>query len=196
MHSGGSDREKRDGQHGESTGSYLLLVGLAISNKKIIPRKTEQTEQLVCSGGIPAVPRNRKLSEFCSAEEKNVRNSVPWEKHRSKLSEFHCEPFSGINNWNSVPNHSAEEKTTRSKLLEFRYEAVLKENILFAGAGFFVKQIFFMLFPSIPSLGIDSSINLGITDTKSIPRNFFRNEIPLPTLYLLVLTGRGVEGAG
>jgi hypothetical protein len=80
--------------------------------------------------------------------------------------------------------------------LEFRYEAVLKENILFAGAGFFVKQIFFMLFPSIPSLGIDSSINLGITDTKSIPRNFFRNEIPLPTLYLLVLTGRGVEGAG
>ncbi len=30
------------------------------------PRKTEWTEHLVCSGGIPVVPRNRKLSEFWS----------------------------------------------------------------------------------------------------------------------------------
>jgi hypothetical protein len=42
------------------------ILGLAISDKKIIPRKTEYTEQLVCSGGIPAVPRNRKFSEFHS----------------------------------------------------------------------------------------------------------------------------------
>ncbi len=45
---------------------YHLPLGLAISDKKIIPRKTEYTEQLVCSGGIPAVPRNRKFSEFRS----------------------------------------------------------------------------------------------------------------------------------
>jgi hypothetical protein len=58
------------------------------------------------------------------------------------------------NTWNSVPNHSAEEKTTqnsvpwnkntcKSKLSgEFRSfcsEAVSDENILFAGAGFFVR---------------------------------------------------------
>jgi hypothetical protein len=42
------------------------LLGLAISDQKIIPRKTELTEQLVHSGGIPAVPQNRKLSEFHS----------------------------------------------------------------------------------------------------------------------------------
>ncbi len=41
-------------------------VGLGISDKKIIPRKTELTEELVISDGIPAVPRNR-----------NSRNSVP-----------------------------------------------------------------------------------------------------------------------
>ncbi len=29
-----------------------------------IPRKTEITKQMVCSDGIPAVPQNRKLSEF------------------------------------------------------------------------------------------------------------------------------------
>jgi hypothetical protein len=28
-----------------------------------------------------------------SAEEKNVRNSVPWNKNRSKLSEFRSEAF-------------------------------------------------------------------------------------------------------
>ncbi len=45
---------------------HTVQLGLAISDKKIIPWKTEWTEQLVCSGGIPAVPRNRKLSEFRS----------------------------------------------------------------------------------------------------------------------------------
>jgi hypothetical protein len=50
--------------------------------------------------------------------------------------------------WNSVPNHSAEEKTTRnsfpwnknkSKLSEFRSKAISDENILLAGEGFFFK---------------------------------------------------------
>jgi hypothetical protein len=89
-------------------------IGLAISDKKIIPRKTEK---LVYSGGIPPVPRNAKVSEFRSetiprkrkmlgipyrgtklkqnfrnfvlnnsAEEKTTRNSVPWNKDNSKLS--------------------------------------------------------------------------------------------------------------
>jgi hypothetical protein len=39
------------------------LLGLGIPDKKI---KTEKTEQMVISDGIPAVPRKRKLSEFRS----------------------------------------------------------------------------------------------------------------------------------
>jgi hypothetical protein len=36
-----------------------------------------------CSSGIPAVPPNRELSEFCSEpfpRGKNAQNSVPWTK--------------------------------------------------------------------------------------------------------------------
>jgi hypothetical protein len=45
---------------------YGQCLGLGISDKKNIPRKTELTEILVYSGGIPTVARNRKLSEFRS----------------------------------------------------------------------------------------------------------------------------------
>jgi hypothetical protein len=63
-------------------------------------------------------------------------------------------------------------------------------SFLFAGAGFFVKLIFFMPFSSVLSLGIDSSVNLLMPRNELFfPRNngshfaeFFRNEIPLPTL--------------
>ncbi len=41
-------------------------LGLAISDKKIIPQKAELTEQMVYSDRNPAVPWKRKLSEFCS----------------------------------------------------------------------------------------------------------------------------------
>ncbi len=42
------------------------VLGLAISDKKIITRKVELTEQMVNSDIIPAVPWKRKLSEFRS----------------------------------------------------------------------------------------------------------------------------------
>ena len=69
-------------------------------------------------------------------------------------------------------------------------------SVLFAGAGFLVKLIFFMPFPSVLSLGIDSSVNLGMPQndhflprnienhSESIPPNFVWNELPLPTLAL------------
>ncbi len=66
--------------------------------------------------GIPfrTVSQRRKCSEFCTME----------------LSKFHSEPFRGrknssefrplnkieANTWNSVPNHSAEEKSTRNSV--------------------------------------------------------------------------------
>jgi hypothetical protein len=101
------------------------------------------------------------------------------------------------NSWNSVLIPSAEEKTTRNfvpwnknrrKLSEVRPKHVFNENmlfILFPRAGFFVTITFFMSFPSVPGLGIDSSGNLGMlrnehflprnneTHSESIPRNFF-----------------------
>ncbi len=56
---------------------------------------------MVISDGIPAVPRNRNFRYSVpnpSAEEKTTRNSVPWNKNRSKLLEFRSEPFRGRKN--------------------------------------------------------------------------------------------------
>jgi hypothetical protein len=120
-----------------------------------------------------SVLRNKirsKRSQFRSVEEKTTQNSVPWNSMSKDL--------------NSVPNHSGEETITRNSVPKH----VLEENmlsILFAGARFFVKLIFFMKFPSVPSFGIDSSVNLGMprnehfllrnnrSCSESIPRNFF-----------------------
>jgi hypothetical protein len=95
--------------------------------------------------------------------------------HRTKIE---------ANSRNSVLNHSAEQKT-----LGIQFRTVPKRtkmlSILFAGAGFFVKLIFFMPFSSVPSLGIDSPVNLGMprnelflprnngNHSESIPRKFF-----------------------
>ncbi len=86
--------------HGECVG-VESGVGLGISDKKIIPRKTELTEQMVISDGIPAVPRNRNSRNSVpnpSVEEKTTRNSVPWIKNRSMLAKFRSEPFRGREN--------------------------------------------------------------------------------------------------
>ncbi len=53
-------------------------------------------EQMVIFDRIPAVPRNRNSQNSVpnpSAEEKTTRNSVPWTKNRSKLSESLPEPL-------------------------------------------------------------------------------------------------------
>ncbi len=96
-------------------------LGLGISDKKIIPRKTELTEQMVIYDGIPAVPRNRISRNSVpnpSAEEKTSRNSVPRNRNRSKLSEFPSEHFSGRETTrNSVPRNR-----NRSKLSKFPSE--------------------------------------------------------------------------
>ncbi len=83
--------------------TYLSLhpIGLGISDKNKIQWKTELTEQMVISDGIPAVPRNRISQNSVpnpSAEEKTTLNSVPRNRYISKLSEFPSEPFSGREN--------------------------------------------------------------------------------------------------
>ncbi len=113
----------------------LRLATARVGNfrQKIIPRKTEQTEQRVISVGIPAVPRNRKSRNSVpnpSAEEKRTRNSVPLNKKQKQSLEFPFRslqrkrkqlgiPFRGTNieanSRNSVPNHSAEKKLLRTR---------------------------------------------------------------------------------
>jgi hypothetical protein len=155
------------------------------------------------------------------AEEKNARNSVPWNKNRSKLSEFCSEPFRGTENFrNSVSNRSAEEKNTqnsvprkknRSKLLEFRSEACHGQKHAVCSvcwSRIFCKTNIFMPFFPILSLGINSSVNLGMlrnehflpqnngSHSKSIPRNFFWNKILLLTGFLTCSVQRAREGRG
>jgi hypothetical protein len=120
-------------------------------------------------------------------------------------------PFRGTkieaNSWNSVPNHSAEEKTSRnpvpynknkSKFSEFCTEAFRRRKFQkkttsevrtnhFGYFGCFVKLILSCEFRSVLSVGIDSSVDLGmstfllrITETVLIlfAAEFFWNEIP------------------
>jgi hypothetical protein len=89
-------------------------LGLPFSDKKIIPRNTEQDETDCSSVEIPPVSRKRKTSEF---------RSKPF-LGREKLLEFHSEPFSDKKNfgipfqtifgrekpWNSVPTIFGREK--------------------------------------------------------------------------------------
>ncbi len=110
----------------------LHSVGIRVGNfrQKIIPRKTEFTEQFVCSGGIPAAPRNRKISEFrsepfCRGEE---------------CSEF-CtmEQKQKQNSRNSVLNHSAEQKTLG---IPFRTIPQRRKMLILCKTNFF-HAIFF-----------------------------------------------------
>ncbi len=100
---------------------------------------------MVISDGIPAVPRNSKPRNSVpnpSAEEKTTRNSVPLNRNRSELTEFPSEHFSGRENnseflsvdtkieeyyQNSLPNPSAEEKTTRNSVPWKKYRSILSE---------------------------------------------------------------------
>jgi hypothetical protein len=123
----------------------------------------------------------------CSAEQKTL--GIPFRtvtQRRKMLRILYHGTKIEANSRDSVLHHSAEEKTTWNfvpwnKIEEFRpkhffFEKML--SILFAGAGFFVTLIFVVPFPSVPSLGIDSSGNLGM------PRNFLpRNNETIPSLF-------------
>jgi hypothetical protein len=74
-----------------------FLVGLPFSDKKIIPRNTEQDGTDNSSVGIPPVSSKSKTSEFRS--ESFLRSYKPWEFRsepfigREKPWEFHSKPF-------------------------------------------------------------------------------------------------------
>jgi hypothetical protein len=137
----------------------------------------------------------------CSAEQKILGIPFRTVPQRRKMLgiRYHGTKLEA-NARNSVMNHSAEETTTRNSVPKH----VSDENslsILLDGAGFFVKLIFFMPFPSVPSFGIDSSVTsecLGMSTffrgiTQAVPRLFCgifseRNSAANPS--------RGPEGGG
>jgi hypothetical protein len=126
-------------------------------------------EQLVCSGGIPAVPWNIELSEsrsepFCRGEE------------CSEFCMYHGTKIEA-NSRNFVLNYSTEQKTLgipfrtvsqrrkmlvipfRGKEIEANSQNSVPKHI--SDKKNAVYSILFMPFSSILSLGTDSSINLG-----------------------------------
>jgi hypothetical protein len=108
--------------------SIHLLIGVRISDKKNL----RKTKQMAISDGIPAVPRNRKLSEFCSKSFRGRENSsefcsvdtkIEASSHNSVGTLLQKRKQLGISflgtkieaySWNFIPNHSAEENTTRN----------------------------------------------------------------------------------
>ncbi len=87
----------------------VRTVGLGISDKKIIQRKSElqnkwlfPTEFLLFRG----TENSRNSVSNPSAKEKTTRNSIPWNRNRSKFSEFLSESFRGREN-NTEQNAAA-----------------------------------------------------------------------------------------
>jgi hypothetical protein len=83
-----------------------------------IPRKRKMLGILYHGTKIEANSRNSGPNH--SSEEKTPRNSVTWNKNRSKLSEFRSEPFLGRE---KTPRNSVTWNKNRSKLSEFCSEA-------------------------------------------------------------------------
>ncbi len=132
------------------------------------------TEQLVCSGAIPAVPQNWKPRNSImnhSTEEKKARNFVPWNKNRRKLSEFRSKPFRGRETNSEF--RSVEQKKKQTLGILFRSMSQTKTHCQFCLLKQnFCKTNFFMSFRSVPSFGIDSSVNLGMPrNDHFLPRN-------------------------
>jgi hypothetical protein len=103
---------------------WVLSLGLAFSERKIIPWNTEQTEIFIHSVGIPPVSRNGKRSEFFSE---------PF-RGRQKTSEFRFEPFcrrekhSKLSNFG--PNHSSEDKNSRNSFPNYFAEEKNPRNFV------------------------------------------------------------------
>jgi hypothetical protein len=119
----------RTNSHGQAhiataCGVPLLQLGLAISDKKLFHGRRNRRNNWF----VPAEfrlfrgtgnSRNSILNR--SAEEKNARNSVQWNKIRSKRSEFpefHSEPFRGRENNSEF--RSVEQKYKQTLGILFR----------------------------------------------------------------------------
>ncbi len=153
---------------------------LAISTKKLFRgRQNRRNNWFVlaesgCSAEQKTLDRNSVPKH--SAEEKTTRNCVPWNKNRRKHLKFCSKPFRGRET-NSEFRSELQWNKNRSNLSEFRSEACIGEKKAVNSvcwSRFFIKQMFFMSFRPVPSFGVDSSVNLGMSTffsriTESIP---------------------------
>ncbi len=86
---------------------------------RTLPRKRKQLGITFRGTKIEAYSRNSIPNPF--AEEKTTRNSVPWNKNRSKLLEFCSKPFRGRENTrNSFPCRKNSAGYQRTGLGELR----------------------------------------------------------------------------
>jgi hypothetical protein len=104
-------------------------VGLTFSDKKIIPRNSEQVRTDGSSVGIPPVSRTRKTSEFRSEqflgrEKPSEFRSEPF-LERETPSEFRSEPNLGKRKPSEFPSEPFLERENPS---EFRSEQFLDEK--------------------------------------------------------------------
>jgi hypothetical protein len=117
---------------------------------RTVPQRRKMLGILYHGTKLEANAQNSVLNH--TAEEKTTRNSVPWNKNRSKHLEFCSEPFRGRD------NNSEEFRSEACPGWKHAVSSVCWSRV-------FCKTNFFMPFPSVPSFGIDSSVNLGM------PRN-------------------------
>jgi hypothetical protein len=115
-----------------------LGLGLAISDKKLFHGRRNRWNSWFVQAEFwlfRGTENSRNFVPNCSAEEKNVRNSVAWNKNISRLS-------------NSVLNHSAEQKT-----LGIPFRTILQRSkmlgIQFLGKKISKKQTLGILFRSM-----------------------------------------------
>ncbi len=153
--------------------------------------------------------RNRRNNWFVPAEfrlyrgTENSRNSVPYRlaeekkarnKIESKLSGFRSKPFRGRETNSEF--RSLEQKKKQTLGIPFRsmYRTKTRCQFCLLEQDFLANHFFFMSFRSVPSFGIDSSVNLGMprndhflpqnngNHSESIPRNFSeRNSFTNPS---------------
>ncbi len=136
--------------------------------------KLSELRSQACLGQKHAVYHRvgRVLSFFSSRRNWDSPNPSPAGK---------CAPPFGTGGWGTLAGERGGGRVPiPTRVLCIYMYFVL--SILFAGAGFFVKLIFFMPFSSVPSLGIDSSVGMPRNEhflprnngshSESIPRNF------------------------
>jgi hypothetical protein len=132
---------------------------------RTIPQRRKMLGILYHGTNIEANSRNSVLNH--SAEEKTTRNPVSWNKNRSKHLEFCSEPFRGRENnseFRSVEQKEPNSRNSVPKLYPTKTFCVLEQD--------FCTTNFFIPFPSVPSLGIDSFVNTGVPRNEHfLPRN-------------------------
>ncbi len=116
-----------------------IVIGLAIFNKKLYPEEGKD-EKMGISGGIPAVLRNKKLSEFRSEpfpRRENDLNSRPLNRNRSKLFSFCSKAFRKRKTGSESPkieenfqNFVSKTFRGRKKDLNFVYSAEFVHNVI------------------------------------------------------------------